>query len=351
MHRMGLFYVMIRPTYWPSLDGLRAVAIVAVLIFHLHSSWLPSGFVGVDIFFVLSGFVIAASLLRQQPTTFRSGYRHFIQRRLWRLLPALVVCLVSISALSLWLLPDSELSALNRLTALSALFGLSNFVLAHYDTDSLNPFIEYTLFTPTWSLGVEWQFYVLLPILLYSPKWRVKLVVALGIASVLASAYLSYYAPSAAYYLLPSRLWQLLLGTGVFLLWQRQRQPVKPLHTQRLAAVGAILLLVGIGFSPVYPFPMPGGLAATLGSAALIFSLVQANPTHGWLGVLSHPKLVQLGQGSYSLYLWHWPIFCFFRWNGGLNTAAEQLSAVCLSLLLAYVSYHYVEQRWRFKAA
>lgn len=334
------------PYYLPFLDGLRALAIVSVVIFHLQSTWLPSGFVGVDIFFVISGFVISASLIKQPSSPFSSGFWYFIKRRFWRLFPALFVCLSTVSLLSVWLLPRSELSWLNQLTGWSALLGLSNFVLAYFDTDSLNPLIEYTLFTPTWSLGVETQFYLLIPFLLWKKIWRRHLLILGLTASIVCSAYLSYNFPSAAYYLLPSRLWELLLGCLVFLS-MRHGSTFSASALVWLGRCGALLLFIGIFTTPAYPFPFPNALATTLGTALLIFSLGQPTQS-GWIhAVLSLAVLRRLGKLSYSWYLWHWPIFCFFRWHGGLNSTTTQIVAVCLSLIMAYGSYMFIEQRWR----
>ena len=335
-------------TYLPFLDGLRAIAILSVLVFHLHSDWLPSGFVGVDVFFVLSGFVISASQCRQPPSALLPWLKTFLTRRFWRIFPALCTCIGGIALLSLWLIPESELSTLNRLTGLSALFGLSNFVLAYYDTDSLNPIIEYTLYTPTWSLGVETQFYLLIPLFLFKPQLRLRLIWSGLFLSVLVSWYLSLQHPSAAYYLLPSRLWELLLGAAVFLLIQQLGCAPSKRSLSCITWAGVIFLSLGFVYSSPVAFPFPNALATTLGTALLIFGLT-LNPNSPWVGALLRaPTLTALGKISYSLYLWHWPIFCFYRWNIGLNTPWQQFSAVCLSLIATVISYQWVEQRWRF---
>lgn len=336
--------------YLPFLDGLRAIAILSVLIFHLHSDWLPSGFVGVDVFFVVSGFVISASLYRHPPAGFTPWLKAFLTRRFWRIFPALCVCISLIALLSLWLIPASELSALNRLTGLSAVFGLSNFVLAYYDTDSLNPIIEYTLYTPTWSLGVETQFYLLIPLLLFTPRLRLVLIGGGLFLSVIISWYLSLHHPSAAYYLLPSRLWELLLGTAVFLLLHHLPSRPSPRTLSYIIWSGLIFLGLGFVYSSPLAFPFPNALATTVGTALLIFGLM-LNQEHHWVAsLLSTPAVTALGKISYSLYLWHWPIFCLYRWNLGLNTPWQQFSAVCLSLVAAVISYRWIEQRWRVSA-
>src|SRR5689334_16643980 len=152
--------------YFPAVDGLRAIAVGTVMLFHLDRAYLPGGFVGVDIFFVISGFVVTASLAHLQFPSMRSLLAYFYARRLTRIMPALAVCMLVTTAIYVLLIPDSWLSNLTRNTGVAAFIGASNIVLARNTdayfatTSSFNPFLH------TWSLGVEEQFYLIFPFLL-----------------------------------------------------------------------------------------------------------------------------------------------------------------------------------------
>ena len=204
--------------YKPEIEGLRALAVISVIINHFNKSWLPGGYLGVDIFFILSGYVISLSLMNMQYKNFNEFFLNFYTRRIKRLLPALVFCVTITSFILVLVNPNPEISLK---TGISALFGISNFYLLQQATDYFAPSSELNVFTQTWSLGVEEQFYVLFPILLWITVFNKKsnstqnftiIISCLVIASYLFFIILNHENPSTAYFLMPARLWELGLG-------------------------------------------------------------------------------------------------------------------------------------------
>jgi len=344
--------------YYPYIDGLRALAVLSVLIFHLDGSWLPGGFVGVDVFFVISGFVVSASITRFQGRGLWQLLVYFYARRIQRIFPALIVCLLLTTYLSVLLIPRSWLSSVNQDTGLYAFFGLSNFILALSGRDYFAPITDFNPYAHTWSLAVEEQFYVIFPFLflawLGGRKGR-RLSVRLFAAGLLLSAFFSVWQsqadPTLAYFLTPSRFWELAAGVLLY-----QSFALRPLATMApagkmfyplLGTSSLICLLGAFVVSPAEGFPMPGALPAVLGTVGVIFSLhdrPQLKRLHGLLG--SRP-LVSIGRISYSLYLWHWPVFVLFRWTYGLDAFWPRFIAVVLTFGLAVLSCHLIENPFR----
>lgn len=151
--------------YVPHIDGLRAIAVLAVILFHLDPAWLPGGFTGVDVFFVISGFVVSASVHRLPPLSLGQSMLRFYARRIRRIAPALLACLLLTAVASVLFIPESWLSEASDKTGLMAFFGFSNWVLAAIGNDYFAPKAEFNPYTHTWSLGVEEQFYLLFPLL------------------------------------------------------------------------------------------------------------------------------------------------------------------------------------------
>jgi peptidoglycan/LPS O-acetylase OafA/YrhL len=340
--------------YVPAIDGLRALAVSAVVIFHLWSSALPGGFTGVDIFFVISGFVVTRSVLGKRFDTMRSFLAWFYARRLVRIMPALLaMLLVTILATQLFV-PTSWLSNSIPVVGTAAFFGLSNILLAT-DTDSyFGPQAGYNPFTHTWSLGVEEQFYLLFPLLLFPllrsggdplrHKLLVRRVLLLSIASLLIAAWLPQ---RYAFYLILSRFWE--LGAGMLLCltlprWQAW-VTAAPLRTPfTLAGIALVAAGLAIPESPRFPFPL--ALLPVLGTTLLI-ALVATLPTAPLTRLFSLKPVVWLGLLSYSLYLWHWPVFVLFRWTTGLQTLPLQLTALAIAVALSILSYRLLEQPLR----
>lgn len=342
-------------SYIPQIDTLRAIAVLAVLVFHLDGAWLPGGFAGVDVFFVISGYVISASLYRSNTATFGRFTLEFYQRRILRILPALLVCVIVTALFTAFFVPNAWLSDFNYVTLALALVGLSNFSLMMTGNSYFAPRVDFNPGTHTWSLGVEEQFYFVFPLIYFlwlGNRRRERpgrlapwLLAALTLVSLVYSAYASLKTPLLAYYSLPSRFWELGLGALLFQMHSHGRF-VAGTPARAAACMGAALLLLalGLGLSDAELFPVPWGLLSTLGSALFIDAVV-ASQKRGYqmFSVLASPPLVGAGKISYSLYLWHWPVYVLFRWTTGLDTAPARAIAVTLAFLLAIASYRFVE--------
>lgn len=338
--------------YYPYIDGLRALAVLSVVIFHLHGPWLPGGFVGVDVFFVISGFVVSASLAELQGAGFWRLLGQFYTRRIKRIVPALWVCLLVTTLLATAFIPLSWLSVVNQQTGLYAFFGLSNFILAQTGRDYFAPTTDYNPYTHTWSLAVEEQFYLVFPFLFlgwlgtHSGRNRSFQLFAVGLGlSLLACAWQSYQTPTPAYFLSPGRFWELASGVLLY-----QLMVLKPGLTQLslgvrsvIATASLVLMLGAFVYSSARGFPFPGALPAVLGTLGLIFCLHGQTGPRPLQALLGCAPMTQVGQISYSLYLWHWPIFVLFRWTYGLENLWLRLLAVVLAFALATASWRWVE--------
>jgi peptidoglycan/LPS O-acetylase OafA/YrhL len=341
--------------YYPGIEGLRAVAVMAVLLYHLDARWAPAGFIGVDIFFVISGFVVSLSVAHFSTASFASFIARFYDRRLKRIAPALLVCLAVVALLSVLFIPRAVLSQSNAKTGLAAFFGLSNIVLARIDGDYFSARTDFNPFTHTWSLGVEEQFYLIAPLLLYfwvraapgaPARRRASATLAfLGLASLAWCAWSTTRAPTQAFYGLPSRLWELACGVGLFFTLDLWKPRLRALP-RWAAEAGTLAFAGGVGLSlwitPSDAFPFPGVLLPALATTGLIACVVSRDGT--LVGrALSLPAMRYLGRISYSLYLWHWPVFVLFRWTVDLEHPLYRLCAAALALSLAALSYRFVE--------
>jgi peptidoglycan/LPS O-acetylase OafA/YrhL len=198
------------------IDGLRALAVVSVILYHMNQSWLPGGFVGVDVFFVISGYVVTRSIQSREWRNAAQFFATFFARRIARIYPALVLCLVVTAALHCLFVPKAWLNDTAAKAGVAAFFGLSNIALVFFDDGYFSPRSEFNPFTHTWSLGVEEQFYLLFAFVWWVFHKNYKLLAGFLLVSVLASFWwcsdVSASSPSKAYYLLPSRWWELSAG-------------------------------------------------------------------------------------------------------------------------------------------
>lgn len=346
-----------RSAYLPFVDGLRALAVLAVLAHHLDPLGLPGGFTGVDVFFVISGFVVSASVAAAPHASLGAFAAWFYARRLRRIAPALVACLLVTGLASAVLIPPVWLSEGSQRTGLMAFIGLSNIVLWRNGADYFAPAADFNPYAHTWSLGVEEQFYLLFP-LLFLPWLRGRRGLALGVLALLVAASLACAVwlhasgrAAAGFYLIPARFWQ--IGAGVLLYqclaWRRaDAVPTeRPSHVAWLPALAFALLLAGLVLPRAGHVPWPDGLLPVLATVALIALLVRdpgVSPVHR---LLVAAPLRAIGRGSYSLYLWHWPVFVLMRWTVGLDTPLQAIVALAVSAGLAWLSYRWVEQPFR----
>ncbi|CAN5567892.1 acyltransferase family protein [soil metagenome] len=346
--------------YVPAIDGLRAVAVLSVLLFHLRGSWLPGGFVGVDIFFVISGFVVTGSLAGKRFEGLGALLVYFYARRIVRIVPALLVMLLVTILFYDLFVPDAWLSQSIRSVGKAAFFGISNVELGSATDTYFSPTAEFDPFTHTWSLGVEEQFYLIFPFLLF---WfqrgegvdrrmaMVGAVAILSLASLIACAVLTRDRPLLAFYSIASRFWELGVGMllSLTLPWWRDRlSGASAAAANALAVTSGAAVLAAFAMPQGGWFPFPAALLPVLGSAGLIASVCGRQ---GRLQrALGSPPAVGIGRMSYSLYLWHWPVFVLFRWTVGLDGWVEALAAVAIAGGLGFASYRLIEMPTRGSA-
>lgn len=345
-----------KTVYFPHIDGLRAVAVLAVVIYHLNAKWLPGGFAGVDVFFVISGFIVSASVGSLKDFGLLKFIPFFYARRLQRIGPALVVCLVLTTLASALLIPSAWLSQTNQQTGMYAFFGLSNLILARTNNDYFSPIVDFNPFTHTWSLGVEEQFYFVFPLLFFAwtfrGEWRrfsTFLFAFATVASLCVSAHLGVTDKTSAYYMITSRFWQ--LGAGVVLyqlmVFRGLRFDAEESRRGKWSSAGAVLSLVLLGASLVLSnpsaFPFPGAIPCVMGALGILGFMHSASDRNPAVRLLSSRPFIFVGRISYSLYLWHWPVFVFFRWTVGLDLPIYQFAALFFSFALAIASFYFVE--------
>jgi peptidoglycan/LPS O-acetylase OafA/YrhL len=349
----------IQTQYFPYIDGLRALAVLSVLVYHVNEFWLPGGFVGVDVFFVISGFVVSASVagFKGQGILHFAGY--FYARRITRIFPALIACLLTTALVSALFIPASWLSMVNEKTGLYAFLGLSNFILAQNGRDYFAPTAEFNPYTHTWSLAVEEQFYLSFPLLflgwLSGGRGRALSTVlfsVFGFASLGWAAWQSGTNPTQAYFLLPSRFWELAAGVLLFQLISVSPEPRASegySFFHLVAGVLFLLLVLGaLALSTSARFPVPGALPVVIGTLGLIWSLHRHPGLRSLHGLLGNRPLVFIGKISYSLYLWHWPVFVLFRWTWGLDTPLLRAAALAIVFFLAVGFWRLVEAPFRY---
>jgi peptidoglycan/LPS O-acetylase OafA/YrhL len=338
--------------YRADIDGLRALAVVPVVLFHAGVSGFSGGYVGVDIFFVISGFLITSILVSELD---RGTYSiaSFYDRRIRRIFPALFAMLITVAVAGYVFLLPSDLTVLAQ-TLLGTIFFASNIVLWRKSDYFGGPAQDNPLLH-TWSLGVEEQFYIFLPLLLWilyrATYQRVIpwLIASLAVMSLLLSEWVLVDHPPAAFYLLPTRAWELLIGSLLATL--NIRQPHSPLFREGLAALGLGLVVAAITlYDENITFPGVNALIPCMGAALILFT-GSGRPTLV-SRLLSFKPIVLVGLISYSLYLWHWPLLVLPRlYLARPLTASETALAVIGAVGLAIVSLRYIERPMRKKRA
>ncbi len=328
----------------PDIEGLRALAIVPVVAFHADPSLLPGGFVGVDVFFVISGYLITAVLLERLAAD-RYSIASFYAARVRRIFPALFAMLLVATPFAVWLLSLKGLHEFGRTLSATALF-YSNLHLTR--TGYFEPAAELNPLLHTWSLAVEEQYYIVFPLLLalLYRHWRsgiAPVLAGVGLISLAGSAWWLHSDPALAFYGAPSRTFELMIGS-LLAMGGATRGPALP------RAVREALTAVGLGgivcaclvFNADTPFPGSAALLPCLGTAVVIWAGTGGDTLAGrWL---SCGPLRWVGERSFSLYLWHWPALVFMRhWSVGEPTAWQTALAVALSVVLAALSLRFVE--------
>lgn len=331
--------------YRREIDGLRALAVIPVILFHAGFGLFAGGYVGVDVFFVISGYLITGIVMADVDRgTF--SLSDFYERRIRRILPALFLVVAVCTPLAYLLLLPSEMKEFSQ--SLIAVATFSSNVLFWSQSGYFEGAAELKPLLHTWSLSVEEQFYLFFPLILvatrtWGKRWVVTLVATAGLASLVLAEWGALNKPIAAFFLLPTRAWELLLGALVALCLGRATHRQVPLGWSNLAAmIGLLAVAYAIySFDAQTTFPGFHALVPTLGAALMIMG---ARPETLVGRLLGHPAMVSIGLISYSTYLWHQPIFAFARHLGLEQADALPLIALAiLSVVLGYLSWRYVE--------
>ena len=337
---------MQHPKYRADIDGLRAIAVASVLVFHAFPSALPGGFIGVDIFFVISGFLISTIIL-QSTAGEGFSYREFYARRIRRIFPALLLVLVATLAGGWYVLLTDEFADLGLQTVGGAAF-FANFVFlgqaGYFDTSAeTKPLLH------LWSLGIEEQFYIFWPILIglaWKRRWpMVRVMVVLAVISFLVNVLTVHPHRAAAFYSPASRFWELMAGGILAGMRMTQKAPGRwRHHVQSVLGVGLLALGLVMTRSDK-AFPGWWALLPVLGAV----SCIAAGP-QGFFNrhLLSNRVLVWIGLISYPLYLWHWPLLAYARIvEGELPSPWVRGAAVLATVVLAWATYRFVERAVR----
>jgi peptidoglycan/LPS O-acetylase OafA/YrhL len=327
-------------SYRPDIDGLRAFSVLAVILFHLNGA-LPGGYIGVDVFFVISGFLIGGIVLSEVDAG-KFSFAHFYERRIRRIFPALITTLIVSAIAAFKLLGTLELSAFAK-SAIAALFSAAN--IYFYATSGY--FAATATDVPLlhlWSLGVEEQFYIVFPLIVvllarFRRSALVPCLAALGLASLVWSKHELLRHPEAAFYLLQNRAFELTIGILLLSL-------PRPRFAGLLSVGGVILLTIAmLGFNQKTPFPGIAALLPCIGSALIVWCA--AGTMTGKL--LGAQPLRYLGKISYPLYLVHWPFIVFGKIALPAMAAGRFTAFVLIgSLLAAAATYHLIERPIRF---
>lgn len=337
--------------YRPDIDGLRAIAVLAVIVFHLDKSWLSGGFAGVDIFFVISGYLITKNIVSDVALR-RFSILDFYKRRIRRIMPVLSFVIISTLVVSQFVYLPKDVENLS-LSALASQFSVANIYFTYFlDTSYFEKNAALEPLLHLWSLGVEEQFYIFWPLVLVLLLGRIKgififlVFFLVAFFSFLLGDFLAASDPMFSYYMLPTRAGELLVGAlTYFLLGGGSRlNKYNPIFLDGLALLG-LLMVVGslLLLTEGSTFPGVNALPVTLGTGLIIFSN-GVRPT--LIGkVLALRPFLLVGLISYSLYLWHWPVLSFFRYVfGDINSQPDLLFISMLVVLaLSLLSYRCIE--------
>jgi peptidoglycan/LPS O-acetylase OafA/YrhL len=342
--------------YRREIDGLRAIAVIPVILFHAGFETFSGGFVGVDIFFVISGYLITTIILSEMQNN-RFSLANFYERRARRILPALFfVMILSLPFAWLWLVPSDHKSFSQSLISVSFFSSNIHFLnnANYFDSAAeMKPLLH------TWSLAVEEQYYILFPLFLilvwhYRKRWIFGTIIVLGFISLLLAQWGAYNKPSATFYLLPTRAWELMAGASAafFLLYGKNNNDIvnqNSVLSEVLSLFGLILIFISIFiYDQSIPFPSFYAFVPVFG-VVLIILFSSHKTTVGKL--LGSSLLVGIGLISYSLYLWHQPLFAFAR-HKNIQEPSQWVYfiLILLTFAFAYINWRYVEKPFRNKS-
>ena len=336
--------------YRSEIDGIRALAVLPVILFHAGFEWFSGGFIGVDVFFVISGYLITMIIISEMAEG-KFSIVNFYDRRARRILPALFFVVIASFPLFYFSYYGNYFTEYVKSIAATATFTSNFFFWQHSDYFSLGSEIQPLLHT--WSLAVEEQYYILFPVFLMltwrlGVKWVLILLSIVFVVSLGVAHWGAYKSPNAAFYLLPTRGWELLVG--VFAAFYLKYNSHIKSHTtnQVLSLLGFSMIIFSIiAFDGTTPFPSLYTLIPTIGTGLLIFS---ANPHTFVHSLLSSKILVGIGLVSYSAYLWHQPLLAALTFAMPFeNNYSYKILVIAITFFLAFFSYKFIEAPFRNK--
>ncbi len=333
--------------YKPEIDGIRAFAVIAVIINHFNKELLPSGYLGVDIFFVISGYVITSSLIRRKSANFLEFITNFYSRRIKRIIPALIffVIVMGIFITLFNATPKADLR-----TGLASLFGFSNLYLLRQSVDYFDFATELSGFAHTWSLGVEEQFYFIFPIIFWVSglkkdiskfeKSFFLIMIFLTTVSLISFIHIYRINQPYAYFLMPTRFWEIASGSILFMLTKKKNFLIK--KVENIQPLIILILMILTLFLPI-SFGLITTISMVFLSSLLIICLKKNTLC---FRLLTNQAVVFIGLMSYSLYLWHWGILTIARWTIGIDAINTGI-LIALIFLISFFSYEYIEKQFR----
>ena len=329
--------------YLPEVDGIRAFAVTIVIINHFNKDFLPSGFLGVDIFFLISGFVITSSLIGRSETNFWGLISSFYSRRIKRIFPALLTCII-ISSIVLCFFNESPEYEIK--SAITSVFGLSNIYFIKISMDYFSQTAEINPFMHTWSLGVEEQFYFLFPLIFwfsgfeankkFSEKKLFIRIAFLAFFSLVGFIFLFQNSQTLTYFFMPTRFWEIATGCLLFLSLKRKSSLIQKL--QKIPPISIIFLMLLVTLLPLKFFVF-SVCSIILLTCLLIISLKRGTYAYSFF---TNKKVVFIGLISYSLYLWHWPVIAISRLTLGIQWWTIPFQIIFI-FFFAILSYFYIE--------
>ncbi len=334
--------------YRADIDGLRAIAVLLVVFFHAKFSAISGGFVGVDVFFVISGFLISI-IISKEVAENRFSYKSFYLRRIKRLAPALIGLLVLTTIPAYLFLFSDDFEIFGR-NLIHAYLSTSNFFLWTNTGGYFSPNTDLFPLLHTWSLAVEEQFYFIWPALfillnkLTKGKYLTRIMFVFTLSLLALSVYLANYTPHSAYFLLPARAFELMMGAMLAVSYAKVPNASKNMNHVLSVTALALIVIPAFVIDKQSVFPGFNAFWPCLGAVLLIVTGKNQERMGIVNSVISHKGFVGIGLMSYSLYLWHWPIFSFIQYLGLEMTGLLRIAAVVLSFVLAYLSWKYIEQ-------
>lgn len=330
-------------TYRPEIDGLRAIAVIPVILFHINAAWLPGGYIGVDVFFVISGYLITSIILDEYIRGVFS-FRNFWLRRVRRILPVLIAMVLTTLLAGMIILYGPDMNNLGNqgVASLLSFANISHWLLVGnywgYSAES-SPFLH------TWSLSVEEQFYLFFPVFLmialkYFHNWLALTVLIISLISMFLFFYGTQNHPSATFYLLPTRVWE--LGVGSLLAINNYKNIFNFNNNLILSIISFLVIMASYFFISGDGDMSPFLIAPVIASA---FVIAFSKESGGIINkILSAFPVVYIGKISYSLYLWHWPVLVLSRQLSlMLNAEVNYFYVISVIFILSVLSYHFIE--------